>query len=94
MQETNGAEGVGSRSDNLHISQGWKVDGKTHHLDFFLHSAKCFSILPAVREANKKQASSHQRTLKSIRTEGTRYIWWQGCEEPEQEQLIESLEEV
>lgn len=61
-----GQRGLGSRSDkSAHLSKmesGWQ---EVTILGFlFLHSAKCFSILPAGREANKKQANSHQRTLK------------------------------
>lgn len=43
------------------VESGWQV---ITFLGFiFLHFGKCFSILPTEREANKKQATSHQRTF-------------------------------
>lgn len=58
------------------MESGWQV---VTILGFiFLRSAKCFSILPAGREANKKRTSSHQKTLKN---RGARCLWWQGYAE-------------
>ena len=66
MKEIHGAERTGEQIRQICISlKDGKWMARGNYLRFLLlHSAKCFSILPAGREANKKQANSHQRTLK------------------------------
>lgn len=72
MEGTTSREDWRTDSTNVYTSQRWKVDGKVATIlgFIFLHSAKCFSILRAGRNPNKKKASSHQRTLKRLKNWG------------------------
>lgn len=72
MEETTSREDWRTRFNKcVHSSKmesGWQAATILGFI--FLHSAKCFSILQAGRNPNKKKASSHQRTLKRLKNWG------------------------